>query len=77
MKEIYSQLSVGEIWLDGLGNKWYIIEFSFMKGYLAKCVEGTYLGYFRNFDKHGKRFYNLHSVETQDPSKNLIKKVQS
>ena len=73
----YSPVSVGQTWIDGYDNVWYILEYSFMKGYLAKCVEGTYLGYFRNFDKHGERFYDSYSVETQDPSKNLIKEVQS
>lgn len=72
----YSPVSIGEIWVDGNENKWYILEYIIYGAFaglcLSKCISGDSLGEFSYFDKHGKRNQNPINFSNR---KNLISKV--
>lgn len=71
---MYYPLSVGEIWVDSDGCKWYIYEcmtsFRCPDRYYAKCVEGSNLGKIRTYYTSGESTNGHHTMST------LIRKVE-
>ena len=74
--ETYSPISVGETWIDGYDNVWYILEYLHswqnIFTYDAKCIRGSSIGLIKRFTKHGERQQPPAQYEGK---KNLIKKV--
>ena len=74
--ETYSPISVGETWIDGYENVWYILEYidhwqnAFT--YYAKCIRGSDIGLIKQFSKHGEM---QQAPVYYEGKKNLIKKV--
>ena len=70
---MYYPLSVGEIWVDSDGCKWYIYEcingFRYPNTYRAKCIDGFNLGKFKTYYSSGESVCGCHIEST------LIKKV--
>ena len=64
---VYYPLSVGEIWVDSDGCKWYIYEHVNPNIYRAKCIDGFNLGKFKSYYSSGESVHGFGST--------LIKKV--
>ena len=74
--EKYSPIAVGETWIDGYDNTWFVLEYipnhQNAYEYYAKCVSGWSIGVINQFSKHGERRQHPAYYEGK---KNLIKKV--
>ena len=64
---VYYPLSVGEIWVDSDGCKWYTYKYINPNIYLAKCIDGFNLGKFESYYSSGESVHGFGST--------LIKKV--